>query len=279
MDQEHALAFESNQFSIDNKKDGPTKLEVLWYNNSPLYTFNLRVLYKNSYQSIPESVMYQMQPTLFPVARWDFYQGKIDDRCGIIKSQVIGSPSKTVLDNKACVLFKGKTPCIQLSNPLYSGSFKTITMMVNLQKTPYGPVRLWSMSKSSGCARISAALSKNNDSGMDFECVGAKLQPNTNLPLNEWCHIAWSLDETRGIRMYVNGQKVSGFDQPINALNDKVFDEIYILSNKNESYDKEIGCAWFRIYDYVMTEEQVQMDMNNRFAMPSVHPTDESSGW
>lgn len=279
MDQEHALAFESNQFNIDNKKDGPTKLEVLWYNNSPQYTFSLRVLYKNSYQSIPESVMYQIAPTLFPVARWDFYQGTIDDRCGIIKSQLFGSPSKTILDNKVCVLFKDKIPCIQLSNPLYSTSFKTITMMVNLQKTPYGPVRLWSMHNSTNPHKIVAALSKNNDSGMVFECAGGKLHPNTNLPLNEWCHIAWSMDDTRGIRMYVNGQKVSGFDQPIDALKDKIFDEVYILGSKNESYDKEIGCAWFRIYDYIMTEEQVQLDMNNRFAMPLIYPTDESSGW
>jgi hypothetical protein len=155
-------------------------------------------------------------------------------------------------------------------------------MMVNLQKTPYGPVRLWSMSNSTepqSKINIYAALSKNNDGGMDFKCVGATLQPNTNLPLNAWAHIAWTIDNTKGIRIYVNGEIVTAFDQSVNALKDKIFDEVFILSSKNEEYDKEIGCAWFRIYDYVMTEEQVRLDMNNRFAMPTAYPTDESSGW
>jgi len=78
MSQQEAVSYESDAFILEQEK--PTKLEVNWYNNSVDYTFHLRMFMNNKFDKIPPQIIYQTQPLKFPVARWDFYQGSVEER-------------------------------------------------------------------------------------------------------------------------------------------------------------------------------------------------------
>jgi len=297
MPQSEPVIYESSEFNVDVKELGPTKFHVEWFNNSVEYKFYIRMKYKEKFYKVPEISMYQMQPMFFPIARWDFYQGTIDDRCGTLNSTVVGNLQTAMVDSKKCVIFNGRDNYIKINHGIHTSAFKGITMMVNLQKDPYGPFRFWEFcnhqpgdmkqygNKCTGDMynkdEIFSAITKNNI-GMEFSCqknkTGPKLEIADTLPSQQWTHLAWLIDDTTGLTMYINGEPVVKQVGPINQLKDKIFKYMYIL-HSNEAYDKEIAVAWFRIFDYNMTQAQVRLDMNNRFALSVAFPTDVRCGW
>lgn len=294
--QEKGGEAESSTFTIDLKK-GPTKLEVNWYNRATKYSLYIRLMKNGKFHHIPPSIIYQMQPVNFPIARWDFYQGLFVDRCGTLQSEVIGGFKMTTIRSRKCALFSGKQNYIRINNGIHSCAFKTITMMVNLQKNPYGPFRFWEFSNikyrkllPNTCNKsfkdidiLYSAIDEKNLSGPEFASqtngIGAKITCPAPLTLNDWTHLAWVIDEKmQGMKLFVDGFEVASSTKKLRELEEKVFEYMYILHGI-ESYDKEIAVAWFRIFDYSMTKYQVNLDMENKFTMGLAHPTDEDSGW
>lgn len=296
MSQEQAVSYESDAFILEEQN--PTKLEVNWYNNSINYTFHLRMFKNGKFDKIPNQLIYQTQPIKFPVARWDFYQGSVEDRCNILSSVQFGNIQITMLDNKKCALFKNKDEYIKINNGIHTDGFKTLTMMVNLQKLPYGPLRLWEFNSmylkkpisNQKCTYqlmvtevLHSSLSENNSDGMKLVChtnnqgQSCQTTKNNSPALNTWTHLAWVFDSD-SMTMYMNGLNVATYKGKLRDLENRVYENMYIL-NGIDSYDKEIGVAWFRIFDYPMTESDVSLDMNNRFAMNLAYPSNPTSGW
>ena len=255
------------------------------------------MLKNGKFHHIPPNIIYQMQPVNFPIARWDFYQGVFVDRVGTLQSEVVGSFQMSTIRARKCAIFSGKQNYIRINNGIHSCAFKTITMMVNLQKNPYGPFRFWEFSNikyrklQPGVCNTSfkdidilySAISKDNSSGPEFASltngVGAKITCEQPFILNDWTHLAWVIDENMGgMKLFMDGTEVATYSHELRELEDKVFEYMYILHGI-ESYDKEIAVAWFRIFDYSMTKSQVNLDMENKFSIGLAHPTDKESGW
>lgn len=296
MSQQEAVSYESDTFILD--KETPTKIEINWYNNSVDYTFILRMFMNNKFDKIPPQMIYQTQPLKFPVARWDFYQGSVEERCNTLTSIPFGNIQITTLDNKKCAIFKSKDDYIKINNGIHADGFKTLTMMVNLQKVPYGPLRLWEFSSMHLKAPMSnqkctyqlmvtevlySSLSENNSDGMKLVChtngIGQSCQSKKchSPTTSTWTHLAWVFNSD-SMSIYMDGVNVATYDGKISELEDRVYENMYILHGI-ESYDKEIGVAWFRIFDYPLSESDIGLDMDNRFAMNLAYPSNPTSGW
>lgn len=295
-EQEKPVSYESQPFKI-NFKDGPQKLEVNWFNNAVDYAFVIRMFLKDKFHPIPAKLIYQIQPVKFPIARWDFYHGTSQDRCETLNSELFGSLQISTIDGKRCAVFNGKDNYIRINNGIHINGFKSITMMVNLQKDPYGPFRFWEFSNirqknvntnNKTCPfslKVVEELYSSIGSdlkSLDYHChknkIGHKISSQSALTPNYWTHLAWVIDENLGgMTMYLDGTQIGNIKAPIRELDDKVFEYMYILHG-NESYDKEIAVAWFRIFDYSMDEYQVNLDKNNKFSMKLSHSA-ENTGW
>lgn len=291
IEQVDPVAFESDAFAVKT----PTTLEINWFNSSAEYTFNSRMFLDNKFQKLPANLIYQIQPTKFPIARWDFYQGTVDDRCDNLSSEVKGNVQITYLDNKRCAIFGDKETYIRINNGIHTDAFKTITMMVNLQKQPYGPFRFWSFrstyfdKKGTSTCKFSLKTIIEINSVFDENSIkfsaqknnfGPEIssQPNV-LPLNKWTHIAWVIDEkNKGLTLYIDGVVAGNYSGPMQTLENQIYKDMYIL-NAEEAYDKSIGVAWYRIFDYSMNQTQVVFDMENKYALDVAFPTDKHSGW
>jgi hypothetical protein len=76
----------------------------------------------------------------------------------------------------------------------------------------------------------------------------------------------------------MDGAEVLTYSGNMKLLENTIFENMYILHGL-QSYDKEIAVAWFRIYDYSMNKKQVNIDMENKFAISLAYPTDTGTGW
>ena len=277
------------------------KFIIDWYNNSKKYAFYVRFWQHNEFIPIPGSLLYQSQPTKFPIARWDFYQGTIEDRCKILTAQVVGHIPITVIDFKKCALFKGPKNYIKINSGIHIDGFKSITMMVNLRGKPKHPFRFWEfcnnrpnqiVPNANSCMKdvflrdeLYGAMSQDNVDGIGFCCndnnTGPRVwsQCNKTIANDEWSHLAWVIeDDLSGMSLYLNGEAVAKYKHPIIELRNKIYKYMFIL-NSNENFDKDIAVAWFRIFDYALKPIHIYLDMNNKFARESAFPTNEKSGW
>jgi len=323
--QAEPVVFESNVFTVKNNADNfnndkskknvvsestqTTKYDPLnntnflidWYNISSRYAFYLRFWQHNKFIPIPSQLLRQTQPTKFPIARWDFYQGTIEDRCKILTVQVVGQIPITVIGYKKCALFKGPENFIKINSGIHIDGFKSITMMVNLREAPKDAFRFWEfcnnkpnevVPNANSCMKdvflrdeLYGAMSQRNKDGIGFCCnfnnTGPRIwsQSNITIDINEWCHLAWVIeDDLSGMSLYLNGNVVATYNHPIIELRNKIYKYMYIL-HSNEKFDKNIGVAWFRIFDYALKPVHVYMDMTNQFARESAYPTNTKSGW
>lgn len=326
--QKEPVIFESNVFTVNRNSDNfqlgssvteekntnttkittynpalDSKFLVDWYNNSKKYAFYLRMWLNNTYTPVPNSLLYQTQPTKYPIVRWDFYQGTLEDRCKILTSRVQGKVPITVLDNKKCALFNGPNNSIKIHSGIHIDGFKSITMMVNLREIPKGPFRFWEFSNTkpdeilpnaNTCMddvlkrdEIYGAMSKDDSDGLGFCCndqnTGPRLwtEPCKTLMPNTWTHIAWVIkNDLSGMSMYLNGELVANYQHPVNELQNKVYKYMSILqTHRSTKFDKNIAVAWFRIFDYALDPIHVFLDMNNKFASKSAFPTNANCGF
>lgn len=275
--------YESADFNITEQ----TNFEIDWYNNSDTYKFYIRLWLNDKFDHIPDTMTYDFQPSKFPIARWDFYQGSTEDRCANLRSLNIGIIKVDVLDNKKCAIFNSADNYIQINNGIHTSAFKTITMMVNLKSNPSGPFRLWefnNISTSGSVESLYSAVNPQNriEFGYIYNGNGPTIvsAPDDKLKLNTWYHLAWVLNEKLDtMTMYLEGHQIGIYqNQSFTSLNDKIFRNMFILGGK-DNYNKNIGVAWYRIFDYPLSLNEINLDKDNKFANAQMYPTDNTSGW
>jgi hypothetical protein len=249
-----------------------------WYNNGGGYTYIMRMLLDGKYQPIPTTLLEQTQPTGYPVARWDFYNGTIDDSCGILSSQVVGSVPIGVLDGRKCALFNGRGNHIKIDNAMSVTGFRSITMMLYMNTAQPGYPRPWEFNNNSGFSgqwcddSLFGCLSPNNSNGVGLYCMKNCTGPQNwtganTVQTGKWYHIAWVLDENlKGMSIYIDGVIKNRYqNESFNTLSNKIYKNLYIFTSV-EQFEKNVGVSWFRIFDYSMTQDDINTDRQNAWA-------------
>jgi hypothetical protein len=49
--------------------------------------------------------------------------------------------------------------------------------------------------------------------------------------------------------------------------------------NSVEMFDKDMAVAWFRIYDYTLSANDIRADKINGFSTSTLYPMSDGSGW
>jgi hypothetical protein len=96
----------------------------------------------------------------------------------------------------------------------------------------------------------------------------------------KWFHVAWVLDDDmRGMSIYIDGNLMKRFrSESFNLLQNKVFRNCYIFQSVERFY-KDVCVAWFRIFDYSMTKEDVALDRRNGWFNDQLFPVSTGTGW
>lgn len=286
--------YESSPFTLSQGNSLP--FEIDWYNNYGGYVLATRIFDDNKFVPPPESMLRLNQPPGYPFARWDFYEGIAEDRCGTLATQVVGSVPVMNVEGKKCMFFSGQN-YIKITNGLAMSAVKSVTMMVCIRTPHSGWPRLWEFDNSAlgnfnqggngnwcqdaifGCA------SPSNSLGVGFYAMKGCAGPNAwsgagTIETAKWYHIAWTIDDKYDtLTMYINGAKsfsTSGASAVINK--DKIYKNLYI-ANSVEFFDKNFGIAWFRLFDYTLKDNDVNMDKENKFSTDKLFPKNPSSGW
>lgn len=273
---------------LENK---PIPFEIDWYNNYGGYVFATRLWQGDSFKTIPDSLLRQSQPSGYPIARWDFFEGIIEDRCRTLNSQVIGNVPFSTVDGKKCMLFTDKN-YIEITNGIAETGFRSITMMVYLKSAPSGYPRFWEFNNTklgdngNWCQdSIFGTASPGNSMGMGYYCMmncnrgpsqwsGAK-----TIETGKWYHMVWTIDSTgKLMESYLDGNKVTSMRDETGILQNKTYRNMYIM-NSVELFNKDMAVAWFRIYDYTLTPADIRTDRINGFSNDKLFPMSSSSGW
>jgi hypothetical protein len=287
-------SYESYPFVIYNDKS--TLFEIDWYNNYGGYVLMPRIFDSNKFITPPSSTLRLNQPSGYPFARWDFYEGVAEDRCGTLATEVIGSVPVMTIEGKKCMYFSGPN-YIKITNSIAMSAVKSVTMMVCIRTPHSGWPRLWEFDNSPlgnfngqgngnwcqdslfGCA------SPNNGLGFGFyaqrNCTGPSAWSGAGtIQTSRWYHIAWVIDASYDtMSMYINGTKsfsIKGGSQVLTK--EKIYKNLYIV-NSVEYFDKNIGVAWFRLFDYPLSERDVNTDRDNNFSTGKLFKKSSSSGW
>ena len=288
--------YETSAFTMSDTE--PTKIQINWFNNMGGYTFVARIKDKGKYVKIPDSMLFLDQPSRFPFARWDFYEGTVEDRCGILNSEVVGNIPIGVCDGKKCGIFEGSN-YIKITNGISTTAFRSISMMVYIRSDHPRWPRLWEFDNTnlgryvgdetgSGWCQdsIFGCMSPNNGLGIGFyiheNCNGPAgwSQANT-VKTGKWHHVVWAIDDSLGaFTMYLDGVVSVRIEDPAikTILTNKIYKNMYIV-NSVEYFSKNVGVAWYRMFDYTMTGEDVATDMNNGWSTATLFPKSSGTGW
>ena len=219
-----------------------------------------------------------------PIASFDFNLGRSDDRIQLYKSKKMGSINFTTMGGKKCAQFKGPGTYIDMVGPISTKSFKSVTMSIFINSTPGPWPRLWDFNNSSlggsWCQdNVFGCLSPDIGMGVGMyamkDCQGPSVWTGGgSIKKGQWHHIAWTMDtDFSGMTVYVDGQRKARWSDPNGKqwLKDKVFKNAYILQSP-EQFDKDVGLGWFRIFDYTLSEEAINIDMKNSWTLPPLPP-------
>jgi hypothetical protein len=288
--------YETPNFIINDVE--PTNIQINWFNNGGGYTFVPRIKSGPHYVRIPDTLLTLDQPSNYPFARWDFYESYIEDRCKILNSEVTGNIPIGVCDGKKCGIFSANN-FIRITNGISTSAFKSISMMVYIRSSPPRWPRLWEFNNSKlgnydggetqsrWCEdSIFGTLSPNNSQGVGFYiqngCNGFSEWPNPHtVQIGKWHHCVWTIDESLdGISFYVDGVRVIRQNHPYikQLLQNKIYTNMYI-ANSVEYFPKDLGIAWFRLFDYTMTEKDIKNDADNNWSTKTLFPKSAGTGW
>ena len=242
----------------------------------------------NQYVPVPSTMLRQSQPSGYPIARWDFYEGVMEDRCKTLNTQMVGNVPFANIDGKKCMLFSGQN-YLQITNGIAASGFKSISMMVNIRSNHSGYPRFWEFNNTpqsgSWCEdSIFGCASPNNNLGIGFYCQKGCAGPSSwsgagTVELGKWYHMVWTIDDTgRTMETYLNGAKVATMVEPSGIFKNKTYKNMLIV-NSVEHFNKDMAVAWFRIYDYKLTEADIRSDRLNKFSSSSLFPVGSDTGW
>ena len=280
-------AYETSQITFN--ENSPRTITSDWYNNYGGYVAVYRMLLEGRFQPVPPNMITQQQPTGYPFARWDFYEGIIDDRCGTLASQVVGTVSISTIDGKKCALFNGRNH-IRILNGIKTTGFKSITMQVFIRKSTQGWPRPWEFNNNgfggSWCQdNFFGCLSPNLEKGVGFYtktgCTGPELWSGKGtIKVGKWFHMAWVLDDDmRGMTMYIDGNRAGRYyDSNFVLLQNKIYNNMYIFTS-TEQFDKDCGVGWFRMFDYPLTMEDIKTDRMNGWSTKDLFPVTKGTGF
>jgi hypothetical protein len=277
------------------------ELTTDWYNNFGGYTILHQINLDGGWMPIPAAMIQQVQPTGFPIARWDFYEGIIQDRCRVLDSEVVGNLPIVTMGGLKCAHFRGES-YVRIINPLANTAFKTITMTIYMNAPPVNWGRAWEFNNTplgafnteNGAAAQQDALAgcftPNNFAGVGIYCrqtvAGGRVY-NDNIwtgqgtvDSGKWYHYAWVFDDDyKGFSIYINGTKIKTFrDESFTRLQNKLFANCYIL-NSVENWSKDVGVGWFRIFDYSMKPADVVADSQNAWFSDLHFKPSVGTGW
>jgi len=218
-----------------------------------------------------------------PIGCWDFSLGRSDDRMSKYGSTLKGTLNYTTLGGKKCAQFKGGNNYISINQPISTRDFKSISMMIYVNSNGPYP-RLWDFNNSSlggtWCLdNLFGCLSPGGSLGVSMyamtNCNGPSIwTQNNTTPYGKWIHVVWTIDaDFSGMSVYLNGQQRARWSDPNGKhwLRDKVYKNAWIMQSP-EQFDKDVGVAWFRIFDYTLTAEAIALDMKNSWSFPPLPP-------
>ena len=283
----------SSSFTITETNS--QELTTDWYNNFGGYTILHQIKLNGGWTQIPPAMIQQVQPTGYPIARWDFYEGIIQDRCRVLDSEVIGSIPITTMGGFRCAQFQGRN-YIRILNPLANTAFKTITMTIYMNSATGPWPRPWEFNNStlgnynSGNGNwcqdsVFGCFSPNNSLGVGFYCQQGCNGPsiwtgNGTMDVGKWYHYAWVIDDDyKGFSIYINGSMIQSYrSESFTQLQNKLYENCYIF-NSVEYWDKDVGVGWFRIFDYSMKQADVVMDSQNAWFSNLNFKPSSGTGW
>ena len=217
-----------------------------------------------------------------PIGCWDFNLGRSDDRMSKYGSTLKGTLNYTTMGGKKCAQFKGQA-YVSVAGPISTANFKSISMMIYINSNAPYP-RLWDFNNSSlggtWCLDdLFGCLSPGGQLGVSMyamtNCNGPSIWTNGgSTPYGQWIHVAWTIDaDFTGMTVYLNGQQRARWSDPNGKqwLRDKVYKNVWIMQCP-EQFDKDVGVAWFRIFDYTLTNEALAIDMKNGWTLPPLPP-------
>jgi len=280
-------AYETSNFTIAENRGYP--FEIDWFNNWGGYVFITRLMQDGKFQNIPATYLQQTQPTGYPIARWDFYEGIINDRCGTLKSTPVGNVQIGLIDGRKCAYFTGQTH-IKILNGIRSSAFKSITMTIYIRSYTGAWPRPWEFNNrgfgSDWCGdAVFGCMSPNGGLGFGMYCKQGCQGPEMwsgadNAKTGQWYHLAWVFDDDmRGMSLYVDGILMKRYRSPdFRILENKTYQNMFIM-NSVEQFDKDVGVGWFRMFDYPLSADDIRTDRINGWSTQELFPISNGTGW
>ncbi len=191
----------------------------------------------------------------------------VDDTNKVVKMRGYNLRFETVGGIRAAA-YNGSTSALQILNPIRLGTIGTFTWMARISQFTRNPVLLWfdayynpgSVGTSVG---RSALAYENNVEGVFFytttrsgENYTAAARGSGTSRLNKWTHYAVVFSPDRkGVDLFIDGIRVASATG--NTMTDAVYDACWIGSDNFKGH-----LAWFHIYDYSLTQNEILRDMN-----------------
>jgi len=211
----------------------------------------------------------QIRPKNHPIGNWDFTKDRLTDNNNKFQSEIIGILPFSQVDGLKSALFKGHN-YIKIGGSLNTNAFKSITMMINIKSNPGVKPHLWEFTNETiggnPCKdSLYASLNSSNNLGFSLmnNCKGPEVWSDKGqLTKSTWQHLTFTLNDTLDtMKLYVNGEKAGTVMEP-SLLKNKTYNNLFIFQGI-ENYDKDVAVAWFRIFDYPLTEIEIATDMKN----------------
>jgi hypothetical protein len=258
--------------TINIPANTPTPFEINWYENKGGATLIMRnVITKlNPAMRLP----FSKQSAIIAL---DFFRGSMNDVHDAVKVQNFGCSIQS-RGGRSCVNISNKN-YIQILTPIRRKLCKTFTCMVWWDTLP-SSVTSFSLCRENNYNNRLIQLIHNNklttaEWRLNYYNSVSSARDGVNT-VGKWIHYAveWTpLDY--GTTLFVNGKQVATKDDPNIPFPDDILQYIFLgrlppISgmtgvdiNKNRSLDvdQQMNIAWFHIYDYALTEKELQQEM------------------
>jgi hypothetical protein len=96
----------------------------------------------------------------------------------------------------------------------------------------------------------------------------------TKMPMNQWFHVAFVYDDDfMGCKLYINGELKADIKLNMRYPADLMMEQIRIGCDLQQDTDWRGGIAWFRAFDYKLSEDLIKRDMADDWATLEANET------
>lgn len=280
------------------------KLDIYWFKGEDRATFQPRISHSGgigTYDEIEPADLALQVPSNYPLARWDFYNERDEDRNSILNSYRHNFEYGQK-DGKKCAVFHNEKSSLIIKNHIRGSAFKSFTYKIYVDAIPAYWSRLFSFRKGpTSCdggdthgnsTTIEGGLCADGRIWMGLKAERGQFyvwnHTRENVfKMGKWFHVSFVFDaDLKGSTIFVNGEIVNRVRDetcPGSLFANSIYNNVAIglghYAKECNAQPIYCGIAWAHWFDYTLDKLAIRTDSNTAFTNIELYKENSNTGW